>query len=670
VQPSELKAPADTSCFLADDAINGLYTFAFNISNSQGFPPQCGDLSLSWPTSLESNITNGMRRGLAGREEGAWEEDDGEEGEEAGGDDPPPLIPMRGFNGPPSRRQATSAAPPIPTDISSANKTNGNTTLPPTMFGIIPLGNSFSIPITYGTDVKFADSLPPSSLSDDPTTWTGAGVTHMNWTVSLTKGTRFILVAGIGAAEEWASGGSSEMMTVGQGGFDCFRQDTPKPSVTASSSTGALNRPTAGASSPPAEKKTPVGIIVACVFSALGTLAAVTLLYCCCRVRSQRRAARKNGLPRPSLVSLATFGRLEKRSFVNRGAYAPGNRNRDTQLDLLDSDSRPGSTWSRAPGGSANSRPGTDYGSPVDVADAYAYDLPFAPYTGPAPGSPAPSSPAMEYPHGYTHVSSPSPAPEEFGRQASLDALVAYPPIPHAPARPAPTPLSPSSPLAPTPVRRGPLVLHDPSALDQEDAGTLKRDTLAALPPRGEGSRPRRRRTDDEVIVHRDAGRIRRIEELPPRYDELDWDAEVPLPRRASSVPVPSPSPRPASFAGSPSASPHPHSPHSPALSPRFAGQQYGSPLSPVHSSPARESPGLYDPPAGPYALERPISLASLESGRASPSLPPGAAPPRPPRSPMDSPRRSPLDSPLRSPLDSPHRSPLDSPVPSRHSMA
>ncbi|BEJ16444.1 hypothetical protein CspHIS471_0510490 [Cutaneotrichosporon sp. HIS471] len=120
---------------------------------------------------------------------------------------------------------------PLPTNTDqSSSKTKGNTTLPPTMFGIIPLGNSFNIPITYADDVKFADDLAPQSLSDHPSTWTQSGVTYMNWTVGLAKGTRFILVAGMG--DEWASGGSSEMMTVGQGGFDCFGND-PKPSVTA-----------------------------------------------------------------------------------------------------------------------------------------------------------------------------------------------------------------------------------------------------------------------------------------------------------------------------------------------------------------------------------------------------------------------------------------------------
>lgn len=121
---------------------------------------------------------------------------------------------------------------------SSSDRTNGNTTKPPTMFGIIPLGNSFEIPITYSKSAAFAYKLPDSVISDTPTTWTRQGVTNMNWTIPLSKGTRFILVAGIGDDQQWASGGSSRMMTVGQGSDTCNWPDpsaTDQPSATGSS---------------------------------------------------------------------------------------------------------------------------------------------------------------------------------------------------------------------------------------------------------------------------------------------------------------------------------------------------------------------------------------------------------------------------------------------------
>jgi hypothetical protein len=100
------------------------------------------------------------------------------------------------------------------------------------MFGLIPLGNSFSIPITYPANSSFADSLPESSISSEPTTYTSQGVTYLNWTLPLAKGTRFLLVAGIGSAEQWASGGSSRLMTVGQGDESCLGT-SEGPSVTA-----------------------------------------------------------------------------------------------------------------------------------------------------------------------------------------------------------------------------------------------------------------------------------------------------------------------------------------------------------------------------------------------------------------------------------------------------
>jgi hypothetical protein len=111
-----------------------------------------------------------------------------------------------------------------------------------------------------------------------------------------------------------------------------------------------------------------------------------------------------------------------------------------------------------------------------------------------------------------------------------------------------------------------PLMLHDRTGLpddelDEDDVPDLKRDTLNCLSNRpgpsggevgggnamigatgvGAGRNepvpPRRRRTDDretEYVVHRDAGRVDagtggqvsgpRVLELPPRYEELDWE--------------------------------------------------------------------------------------------------------------------------------------------------
>ena len=117
----------------------------------------------------------------------------------------------------------------------SSSEHHGNTSYPPSVFGVIPLGNSFSIPITYPAESTNAKYLPNTSLSDQPTTWTSDGVTNLNWTIDLAKGTRFILVAGIGSDQQWASGGSSTLLTVGQGGTGCVggeQNGNGVPSVT------------------------------------------------------------------------------------------------------------------------------------------------------------------------------------------------------------------------------------------------------------------------------------------------------------------------------------------------------------------------------------------------------------------------------------------------------
>lgn len=217
----------DSSCFLTDQQILDLYTFSFNITDpTEGYPPQCTNLSMSWPTSLESNVTGTLdRRSMELDLERDNEADVAamNVGRDVMGDvDISRLIaPLRELG---------------ERDPSSSNDT-GNTTNPPSIFGLIPLGNSFNIPITYSSKSRFASTLPATSISDTPTTYTLHGTTYLNWTIQLAKGTRFILVAGIGSAEQWASGGSSKLLTVGQGDTSCVGQsDSPiaAPSVTAS----------------------------------------------------------------------------------------------------------------------------------------------------------------------------------------------------------------------------------------------------------------------------------------------------------------------------------------------------------------------------------------------------------------------------------------------------
>jgi hypothetical protein len=78
------------------------------------------------------------------------------------------------------------------------------------------------------------------------------------------------------------------------------------------------------------------------------------------------------------------------------------------------------------------------------------------------------------------------------------------------------------------------LALHDGFGEEEGEgeSSDLKRETLAALEeqpgaggPSGSGNRRPRRRQEDvetEYVVHRDGGRAR--VELPPRYDEVQWE--------------------------------------------------------------------------------------------------------------------------------------------------
>lgn len=209
----------NASCFLSDADILGLYTFSFNISDTSGmYPPECSNLSMTWPSSLDNNVSYSP------------------------GSRDFTLLPSepRDFLSPAAPKHlAARQSGPVADNPSSSDKKGGNTTNPPTMFGIIPMGNSFSIPITYPS--SYSNRLPSSVISDTPTTWTKQGVTHLNWTLGLSKGTRFILVAGIGDQKQWASGGSSRMLTVGQGDTSCYGWNsgngspTDVPSITGES---------------------------------------------------------------------------------------------------------------------------------------------------------------------------------------------------------------------------------------------------------------------------------------------------------------------------------------------------------------------------------------------------------------------------------------------------
>jgi hypothetical protein len=260
-------------------------------------------------------------------------------------------------------------------------------------------------------------------------------------------------------------------------------------------------------------------VALASVFSVVGTLTLVAVLWFCCRIKRKRTRADRDGQPKPSVLNIASFGRLDRKRFTTRD---PGT---DTQLDLMGS-----SDYDYTP--SVSSRP----------------RLPLSPVSPMSPLSQRPFSVAdSDYQRPFTvHGRGSTASFEASSRPSTM--YDTYPPRP-VDARSRSSMFDdyyPSSPLSPmSPVDRPPgdhlgrqasideLVSYPLMALAGDDADVqLKRETLAYLDSNVAGpSRRPQSLTEPEYLVHRDAGRLagdgpRRIE-LPPRYEELDWDSEA-----------------------------------------------------------------------------------------------------------------------------------------------
>ncbi|TYJ55659.1 hypothetical protein B9479_003691 [Cryptococcus floricola] len=558
----------NSSCFLSDDQILNLYSFSFTLDTANGdtYPAQCSNISLSWPTSLESNVTSdAAKRDLAGLDKVA-ERDSSVDLEELA--------------------------------LSSSDH-SGNTTSPPTLFGVIPLGNSFSIPITYANTSKFASSLPASSLSDDPTTHTSHGTTYLDWTVDMAKGTRFLLVAGIGSEQKWASGGSSKMFTVGQGSTGCVGSEQGSdgaPSVTASDGTATATTtvPVNPGGSNGSGLSPTVRTAVAVICSILGTLVIVGLVFFCRRrMRNKRDADAGVTAGEPSTGSSGggkRFGMFAKRGSspkaVNRTTAS------DTQLDLIASRTSVARQRELTPLVAHDLAPtvSPSTASPQDALDPFVdQQTPNSSMSQKHPYPPTPSSQSA-YDPGFAGLGAgrtlnggrqPSPVTpitpvggEGMGRNSSMDALLPAGSVYHdPPTRGHDAGLEASLPSGPDsggyatesyyrPHMRQqsrPLVLHDPTTRDvdastegggdEEDVTDLKRDTLATTgqqpqirlrtaqsrqgsagsgPPSATARRRRQEEQEMEFMVHRDAGRVvppgsANVLELPPRYEEVQW---------------------------------------------------------------------------------------------------------------------------------------------------
>jgi hypothetical protein len=153
----------------------------------------------------------------------------------------------------------------------------------------------------------------------------------------------------------------------------------------------------------------------------------------------------------------------------------------------------------------------------------------------------APTSPTDPFgtptsPRGYGFVQGPSRSSTfdtmsptgtgtvgSLGRQSSQEALLSH-------ATPTLRSQTASPAMRSATARR--LALHDIDTFgEEEESSDLKRETLAVLETQPGSSnnnnnrRQRQQRRDDiemEYVVHRDGGRAR--VELPPRYDEVEWE--------------------------------------------------------------------------------------------------------------------------------------------------
>ncbi|WVO17583.1 hypothetical protein L204_105280 [Cryptococcus depauperatus] len=579
----------DSSCFLSDDQILSLYSFSFNLSavNDNNYPPQCSNISLSWPTSLESNVTSDIKRNAAV----------GDEIE----------LNMKEFE-----EMATSSS-----------DHSGNTTKPPTMFGIIPLGNSFSIPITFDKDSKFAKYLPETSLSDNPTTFISYGTTYLNWTVNMAKGTRFILVAGIGSEEEWASGGSSKMFTVGQGSLSCVgnkNNGNGAPSVTASNTAPTNTNPAQDQSATPFRSSNGLfRTIVAVVCSIVGTLVIVGAIFYYCRLKNHHatgtalvmngsngngRVAKKNpfnifGINRIAPVPTKRGSTSENQLDLIPSRESRRNHEQEREISPLVSYNQPivNSPSVSSPLGALNPfRDSEVIGpnfvlSPQTTSRSTTFDSGFAGLgAGEAYGEVGSRRTSLGHKAGAEAGSGANERREGVDngtpRHSSMDALLpdgatsgiicAHDPHPALRHRDSGTYTKAGAeravgryysttehPIPPT-RRVGPLVLHGPTSLDvdsstdddqdgqrqtsgegqNEEAVDLKRETLAisqrrrlagpisGAPGPGRCRRvPQQHAPEPEYMIHRDAGRIVAPErpnvfELPPRYEEVNWTEE------------------------------------------------------------------------------------------------------------------------------------------------
>lgn len=336
--------------------------------------------------------------------------------------------------------------------------------------------------------------------------------------------------------------------------------------------------------SPPASTSGPnfvTRVIVACVLSVFVTLVLVGAFYLVRRIRRRRQAAAalSTSFPSGKTGRVEPFNSLSSpRSDTQLDLIASRSRE-DRTLRRLVLDPVAGASHSETgspvredlPSPSSSNDP---FRTPAERA-GFAY--PLSDIAGYA------NAPGPEYVESPTSFSPVHDRPVALGgrmaRENSTEALLAghgQPFISNSRTQTSTPTGAPSSPVSgfnssyPTLSSRGRLALHDalnspvnggatgastlhsPRYEDDIDLPDLKRETLAYLDqdrepvqrgmPSGRGGSSRRadqqpqsgfgggrrrtapRETETEYVLHRDAGRA--VMELPPRYDEVNWEGD------------------------------------------------------------------------------------------------------------------------------------------------
>ncbi|WWD21104.1 hypothetical protein CI109_105585 [Kwoniella shandongensis] len=194
---------------------------------------------------------------------------------------------------------------------------DANATEPVYLYGMIPHGTAFQLPIDYGQSTSYV------------------------WNVDIAQGTQFLLL--MADAGQYQTGGSTQLYTVQNGGTTCINSTSPSASGgTATTGTSSAASSTASVSgvggsssggnpsSSGGSKKTNTGAIAGGAVGGVAFLVLLALLLFCCL---KRRTRNKGYAADPAIKSYGIAGGEKGRRSGGNG----GTSGRNT-LDLVNSD--------------------------------------------------------------------------------------------------------------------------------------------------------------------------------------------------------------------------------------------------------------------------------------------------------------------------------------------